>query len=72
MEKLKQPKSLIWYVKLIIGSCAVAFGLFLLAGIVALPFVGFRFLQCQMTDDGGNAMSILTLLVSPFVYQRLK
>jgi len=72
MEKQKQPKTLIWFVKFIIASCAISFGLFLLVGIVALPFVGSEFLDWQMTEDGGSMMSIFTVLIAPLVYFKLK
>ena len=58
--------------KIIIGSFALAFGVMLLVGVLALPFVGFSGLDIIMGQYTGIIWLVFTLALSPITAKYLK
>ena len=54
------------------GSYAAAFGIYLLAGVLALPFWGYDVLESVTGKNGPAYLFLLMVITGPFMYKRLK
>ena len=61
-----------WHLKWLLACYAASFALFMLIVVVSLPFAGFAFVEFWFGPLGGAAMLATAVVVSPFVYRRLR
>ncbi|RAP58135.1 hypothetical protein BTJ49_03885 [Oleiagrimonas sp. MCCC 1A03011] len=73
-DRMKEPlrRSGSWYLKWLLASYAASYALFLFMVVTSLPFCGYRFSNWWFTPIGGNVQLGVAMLVSPFVYKRLR
>ena len=61
-----------WWGKWLFGSYAAAFGIYLLAGVLAIPFWGYDVLESVTGKNGPAYLFLLMVITGPFMYKRLK
>jgi hypothetical protein len=67
-----RTRGALWYLKWLFASYAAAFALFMLGVVLSLPFAGFEFAEFWFGPYGGAAQVATALVLSPFIYRRLK
>jgi len=72
-QDLLRRRTAFWYVKWVLACYGAAFGIFLLALIVSLPFVGVRLADWVLLEPSGRfGLFVVMLAVSPFIFKHLK